>query len=296
MQKLPLFKIYALLGALIIIWGLGWPMNKIGLQYMPPLWFAALRLLIGAGSMFCLVISLRKFIFPTKEDLPLILSLGFLQTGLYLLLINLGLAKVDAGRSAILAYTTPIWVMPLAVFLFKETATFYKKLGFLFGITGILVLFSPWSIDWADGEALLGNGYLLLAAFCMTGSILCSRYMRWTRSPMELLPWQLLVGAIPVLSFAAFKEPSPAVEWNMTLIGSLLYTATLGTAFGYWCANVISKALPATTFSLGLLGVPLCGLMGSVLILNEPMTMALKMAMFFIPTGLIFVTLGYKKT
>lgn len=292
MNKTALFKTYLLLAGLIVIWGLGWPMNKIGLQYIPAIWFAALRLLLAAISMFLLVSMLGKLIFPTKKDLPLIFSLGFLQTGFYLLFINLGLEKVEAGRSAIIAYTTPLWVMPIATLFFKEKATLLKKIGFLFGLTGIIVLFSPWSLDWSDREILWGNGILLLAAFCMTASLLCARHMQWTRSPLELLPWQLLVGTIPVLALAIYQHPHPVVEWNTPLVSTLLYTAIIGTAFGYWFANIIGKALPSTTFSLGLLGVPLCGLLSSVLILSEPMTMPIKMALFFIPMGLVFVTLG----
>lgn len=60
--------------------------------------------------------------------------------GIFVLLINVGLHLVEAGRSAILVYTTPIWVTPIAIFIFKEKAGFLKWLGLVLGIAGIIVL------------------------------------------------------------------------------------------------------------------------------------------------------------
>lgn len=40
-------RIYVLIILLIIVWGLCWPINKMGLDFIAPIWFAAFRLLIG---------------------------------------------------------------------------------------------------------------------------------------------------------------------------------------------------------------------------------------------------------
>ncbi len=189
-------RIYLLIFLLIIIWGLCWPINKIGLAFIPPIWYAAFRLLIGAISLFIVVFLQKKFVIPQRRDLPIVVTFGVLQMALFLSLITIGVHYVNAGRSAMLVYTTPIWVTPLAILFFHEKLTVYKAAGFILGMLGILLLFSPQGIDWSNKTILLGNGILLLAALCWAVSILCARNMTWYRTPLELVPWQLLIGTV----------------------------------------------------------------------------------------------------
>lgn len=287
--KNPQFKIYILLVALILVWGLSWPVNKLGLAYMPPLWFAASRILIGMVSMLLIVTALGKLVWLQKQDLKLILVIGLLQIALFMVLLNIGLYYVAAGRSAILVYTTPIWVVPISVFFLKETPSPLKWIGFILGLVGILVLFNPWGIDWSNHTVLFGNGVLLVAALCWSIAILCARHMQWSRTPLELIFWQLLLGAIPVTLLAYLLQPHPDIIWNTPLILSLLYGGIAATAFAYWGTVTISKELPAITTSLSLLLIPPCGVIFSALLLHEAITLSIMLSMGFILAGVICV-------
>lgn len=290
----PHFKLYVCFFLLILSFGFNWPVSKIALQYMPPLWFAAARLSIGTLAMLGIVILLRKFIWPTKQDIKIILVIGLLQIGLFMLLLNIGLYHVAAGRSSILVYTTPLWVVPISVLFFHETTNWIKWLGFIFGLIGIAILFNPLAIDWSNPQTLIGNGVLLLTALSWAISMLCARYMRWHHSPLQLIFWQLLVGTVPVLLLAVLKQPHPVIIWNSTLIWALLYASIAATAFGFWAGVVISKELPPITSSLSLLGVPVCGVISSALFLKEPITFSLVLAMLFILLGIICVIFNKK--
>jgi drug/metabolite transporter (DMT)-like permease len=283
------YRIYLLLFAIILVWGSSWPIAKVGMDYMPPLWFAALRLIIGTVSMFFVVSVLGKFVVPDKQDLKIIFSIGFLQIALLMVLITIGLYYVDAGRSAVLVYTTPLWVVPISVLFFKERPTLGKWIGFILGLAGIAVLFNPFAVHWSMGNELMGNGVLLAAAFCWSIAILCARYMHWHRTPLELIPWQLLVGTLPVLLLAFVQNPQPQFIWGSTLVFSLIFCGILSTAFAYWGSIVISKELPAITTSLSLLAIPMCGLLFSAWLLSEKITLSLIIAMLFILAGLLCV-------
>ncbi len=289
------FKLYLSFVLLIFTWGFNWPVSKIALQYMPPLWFSAARLSIGTIAMFSMVIILRKFIWPSKKDLKIILVIGLLQIGLFMTCINIGLSHVAASRSSILVYTTPLWVVPISVFFFHENASWIKWLGFIFGIAGIAVLFNPSTIDWSNQQTLIGNGVLLLASLSWAISMLCARYMHWPHSPLQLISWQLLVGTIPVILLAVLKQPHPHIIWNHSLVWALLYSGIIATAFGYWGGVVMSKELPPITTSLSLLGVPVCGVISSILILKEPVTFSLVLSIMFILLGIICVIFGKKQ-
>lgn len=285
------FRIFALLLFIIVSWGIAWPINKIGLVYMSPIWYTAMRLIVGTLTMMSIVITINKFTLPRLSDLPLIFIIGLLQIGVYILLANFGLAYLPAGRSSLLAYTTPLWVMPIATFFFRESTGFWRWLGFFLGVGGLVILLSPWQINWADSNVLFGTAMLLLASFCWAISMLCVRYMKWTKSPLELIPWQLLVGTIPIIIFAFIKEPVISVEWSPVLILSLLYTGALVTGLSYWSGIVINKELPTIVVSIGFLVVPVFSVIISAFFMHEVINLTTITAMTLIILGLACVVI-----
>ena len=287
-------RIYTLLVALVIFWALNMPLAKIGLEYMPPFWLTAARLVIGAVSMLLFLGITQRLKLPKTKDWLFILSIGILQMGLFQILINCGMVYVDAGRATILVYSTPLWVTPLAVLFFGEKLTKLKLLGVILGITGIFVRFSPSSFSWSDPKILLGNGILLLASFCWAIAMMHSRYGKWHSSPLELVPWQLLVSTPLPLILAVTTEPFSHIHWNTSLVSIILYSGIIATAFGYWASITISKTLPVVTTSLAMLGVPILALIFSALIIAEVITSGDLLAMALIISGLICIILENK--
>ncbi|MBA3660121.1 MAG: DMT family transporter [Gammaproteobacteria bacterium] len=274
---------------IVITWGIAWPVNKIGLQHMTPLWYTTLRLIIGTVTMMGIVIALKKFTWPKPKDYPLVTLIGFLQISLYILLTNIGLYYLPAGHSSMLAYTTPLWVMPIATLFFREEASALKWLGFLLGIGGLVILLSPWQLNWRDADVIFGSVMLLLASLCWAISMLCVRYMAWTKSPLELIPWQLLAGTIPILIYTFIQEPIFTVTWSPSLILSLLYTGVLVTGLSYWGGVIINKEVSTTIVSLGFLIVPVFSLIISAIFMNEAITILTASAMGLIVLGLACV-------
>lgn len=282
-------QIFGLFIFIILSWGLAWPINKIGLMYMSPLWYTVARLVVGTLTMMGLVILFKKFSLPERKDIPLILVIGILQISLYILLANIGLAYLPAGRSSLLAYTTPLWVMPAATLFFHEESSVLRWIGFFLGLGGLFILLSPWEMNWSDKDVIIGSAMLLLASLSWAISMLGVRHMKWTKSPLELIAWQLLVGTIPLLLLAWLNEPHPEVTWNTPLILSLIYTGFLVTGLSYWSGVVINKALPTIVVSLGFLLVPVVSLTTSAIFMNEVITFSTITAMLLILLGLICV-------
>src|SRR5690554_142915 len=102
---------YGLFTLTVLIWGSNWPIMKIGLTMIPAFWFAFLRVFLGCLALFAVLAAVGNLRLPQRSDLPVILSVGMLQIAAFLLIINLAVPVVGAGRSAILAYTTPLWVV-----------------------------------------------------------------------------------------------------------------------------------------------------------------------------------------
>lgn len=274
---------------IILTWGLAWPMNKIGLSYMSPLWFCTVRLVAGTATMFLLVAALGKLTLPQLKDIPLILIIGTLEFSAYLFLANLGLSYLPAGRASILAYTTPLWVMPLSILLFGEQPSKLKWFGFGLSLIGLVLLLNPWDLQWTNGKVLFGAAMLLLGSLSWAVAMLCARYMKWNKSPLEMMPWLLLVATIPIALFAVITEPSVQIAWDSSLLLSLVYTGFFVTGLSYWSGVVINRELPSIVVSLGFLAVPVFSMMVSAIFMHESIHLATATAMMLILTGLACV-------
>lgn len=262
-----------LLSLLVVIWGANWPIMKIGLGHIQPFWFAAIRLALGVVSMVAILLPMGRLRLPPRQDWPVVVSLGVLNMGLFMVLVNLALQVVPAGRSAILAYTTPLWVAPGAALFLGERLTRGKLLGLGLGLGGLMTLFNPFGFDWSDRDTLLGNGLLLLAALVWAGTILHVRGHSWRAGPLELAPWQMLAGLVPVTAMAALFEGAPQSDGSFELAWVMVYNGTLATAFAFWAAVTVNRMLPALTVSLSFLCVPAGGLVFSALMLGESLSL-----------------------
>ncbi len=265
-------RAWLLLGGLVLLWGGNWPVMKIGLQHSPPFTFATLRMLTCVVTMFVVAGALKELRLPVRRDWPFLVSAGILQMGVYIAMLTYGMQYVPAGRSSILAYTMPVWVVPGAILLLGERLNAWKGIGFLCGIAGLMVLFNPASFDWSDSTVLLGNGLILGGAGIGGLVMLHIRGRAWGASPLSLAPWQFLVATAVVLPLALLLEPDAQVAWDQELFWVIAYNGPLATAMGLWAFVVISRALPAITASMGLLAVPVVGLLLSALALGETIT------------------------
>jgi drug/metabolite transporter (DMT)-like permease len=296
MQNRAETSLYLLFGTLVVTWGLAWPISKIGLNDMSPIWYSATRFLIGIVAILIYLTVTKQLKLPKRQDLPFIFSIGLFQMAAYLTLLNYGLSYVGAGRAAILTYSTPMWVTPIAILFFGEKLNKFKLLGLILGIAGIFALFSPWTFDWSNTRVVEGNLMLAGAAVVWAGVILHTRFGKWHSEPIVLLPWQMLLAGVVTCALAFGLESDGFVNWTPSLISTLLYTGIAATAFGYWASIVVSKALPVTTSSIGFLGVPVVGLLSSVVWLGEEFTLSLGLALALIVTGMLAMTKGSSPT
>lgn len=280
-----------LLALLVLIWGGNWPIMKIGLAHIQPLWFCAFRLALGVVSMVIILVPLGRLRLPPRGDWPVLMSLGLLNMALFMVLSNLALLVVPAGRSAILAYTTPLWVAPGAALFLGEKLTGGRMAGVLLGLGGIVVLFNPLSFDWGNHDAVVGNLMLLAAALVWAAAILHVRGHRWCSSPLDLAPWQMVIGLVPVAAAAALIEGAPRPDGSFELVWTLVYNGTLATAFAFWAAVTVNRLLPALTVSLSFLCVPAGGLVFSALMLGEGLSLTNVAGLVLIAGGVGVVAL-----
>lgn len=282
----PHAKGLAALAATVTAWGIGWPVNRAILYHLPPLSAVALRSLIAVVTLFALAGWQRRLALPDRRDLPVVLSISLLHMTGFTILVSIGLLFVPVGRSVVLAYTTPLWVAPGAALLLGERLSARRAAGVTLGLAGLAVMFNPFGFDWHNRDGLLGNGVLLLAAFLWASSILHIRAHRWRAAPFDLIPWEMAVATTVLSVLALTIDGWPRIEWSMSLVLLMLYSALPGTALAYWATAVASQNLPAVTTSLGLLAAPVIGIAASAIMLGETPSLTLIAAVAMIIGGI----------
>jgi drug/metabolite transporter (DMT)-like permease len=287
-------SMFLLIGA-IIIWGANWPVMKLGLSHITPIWFSTMRFSLGAICLFALQSVTGKLRFPPRKDWSLVVSVGLLQMMTFTVLGSIAMTKVPAGRSAVLAYTTPLWVTPVAVLFFRESLSRRQLIGSLIGAVGVMVLFNPLTFNWGDHTLVAANLMLLTGSFIWAMCILHLRHHKGVCTAYELAPWQMLLASIPLALMARFVEGPYTGDSSRSFLEILLFVGPIATAFCFCAVNAASMWLSSTSMSTAMLGVPVIGLLMSVAFMGEHLTVPLGGGLLLISAGILIVTMNAAK-
>jgi drug/metabolite transporter (DMT)-like permease len=134
---------WLLLLSLVLIWAVSWPVIKIGVGHIPPIWYGCLRYAIAALILFGLVAVRGELALPPRSDLSLVVVSGALQMAAYSALTGLALTILPPGRASVLAFSTPVLVAPLAASRLGEKMNSKIVAGVTIGCTGIVIIAGP---------------------------------------------------------------------------------------------------------------------------------------------------------
>jgi drug/metabolite transporter (DMT)-like permease len=282
----------ALFALVILCWGFNWPVAKLLVQTVPPLWMAAIRSAIALVVLFVLALATRSLRVPRRGDLPVIFNIALLHMTAFAILMAIGLMHVPAGRSIVLGFTTPLWVIPGAILFLGERVTPGRAAGMALGLAGLMLLFNPFAFDWTDRGTLFGNGLLMLAALCWAISIVLLRAHKWVSTPYQLVFWEVLLATGLLVLLAAVFEGAPRFDWDARIALLFLFAGVFGVALAYWAMATVNRAVPAMTVSLGMLATPVVGMAAAILILDEPFSPGLAIALATIIAGIVLGTVG----
>jgi drug/metabolite transporter (DMT)-like permease len=226
--------------------------------------------------------------FPARADWPLVAVSAVLQLAAYSALTGVALTVLPPGRASVLAFSTPLWVVPIAAWRLKERMSRSGLLGVLLGIVGGLVIASPSLHPASDGQ-VLAYGLLLGAAAAWAISIVFVRAHRFTASALALAPWQMLVAASLLLPVALAVDGLPP-SIGLSAAASLAYVGPVATAFAYWAVVEAGRHFRAGVISMALLATPGLGILISAIVLGEEVGMSLICGALLIAAGIGLTT------
>ena len=254
----------AALLVLAVLWGYNWVQMKIAVQYASPFVFAGLRIVLGAASLLLSLALLRKPIVP--KEIPGTLLTGLLQiSGMYGF-ATWALVSGGAGKTAVLVYVMPFWVLILAWLFLGERVKGMQWVAIAISVCGLLFILEPTNLN----GTILSKVLALLSGLSWAGGVIVAKKLRQTVE-LDLLSftaWQTVFGAIPLV-LAAVLVPSTPIVWSTPFIIALIYAVIPGTAIATLLWLYVLNCLPAGIAGLGLLMNPVVGVLAAWAQLGE---------------------------
>ena len=252
----------AALVAMVVIWGYSWVVMAIALRHAHPFDFAALRVAIASALLF-LVVALRA----RSLRLPrygMAMLLGFLQVGLFVALSHFALLHAGPGKTSVLVFTMPFWMIVFAHFIVHERMGGAQWLAVALAFAGLALIVAPWNLSSIAGSLLA----VAAGAVWAITAVLSKRWPIAATDPLLFTAWQLLFGAV-VLGVLAFLHPHEPIRWNFEFAWTLAFSAVLATAIGWWLWTYVLAHTPAGIAGLNSLGIPVIAVLASAIQLGE---------------------------
>jgi drug/metabolite transporter (DMT)-like permease len=279
-------KAFVALLILALIWGYNWVVMKNALQFSGVFQFIALRTGIGAICLFILIAIMRK---PFKiQCWHTLLLLGLLQTSGFTGLLMWALVEGGAGKTAVLTYTMPFWVMLLAWPLLGEKLQGIQWLAAILSAMGIVFILDPLHLGVDQFSMLLA----VLSGICWALAVIVAKKLHQKAPELDLLTltaWQMLFGSVPIL-IAAWLIPAPAIQWTPYFIGAVIYNAIFCNALAWLLWLYALQRLQAGVASMTSMLAPVVGVMAAWIQLNEVPNNAELWGMLLIGVALILIS------
>ena len=282
--------VYLYLAIVVISWAGNWPLMKLALGDAPPFTFVLLRLAGTIALLSPAMLMARTPLLPERGERLGLFWVGQLQIAGFLIGSIIGLAILPAGRAIVLAYTMPLWAIPLELWLEPQRLGRRQLLGAAVGFAGLLLFMNPALVDWGSPRALAGNAMLLFAAIAWgLGSILYRR-RAWRSGFWAQTWWQLAVSVPAVAALAMTGALAGPIHWTGRLVAVLVYNWVVTTALGYFLWNRILAVLPAGIAGQVMALTPVGGFLLATAIFGGSVTADIVASIGLIVAG-IFVTL-----
>jgi drug/metabolite transporter (DMT)-like permease len=286
----------AAVGFMILLtfsWGLNGVAAKLANEGYNPIFLNVARSAIAGVLVFLWCRYRGIALFQNDGTLWAGIAAGILF-GSEFTLIFVGLEYTTVARSSLLVNTMPFWILIGAHFLLGERMSMQKFLGLLLAFGGVVVIFSD-KLSIPGPEAITGDLLSLAAGLLWALTTLVIKGTKLsTASAEKVLLYQLAVSAlmaIPLVPLAGpmLREVAPLAT------GALLFQAVYVVAFTYILWFWLVRRYPAAGLASFAFLSPAFSVICGWLLLDEPLTWKIFLALGLIAAGLIIVNRPVRK-
>jgi len=266
----------AVLAALTLVWGINWPVMKLGVsgppeapQAYPPLTFRALSMWFGL-PVLALVLHVLKVPFRVpRAHWRELLALSVPNMLVWHVVLIVSLQALSSGRAAILGYTMPVFSALWGVAVFGERLALRQWLGVAAAALGVALLLAH-ELSRLAGAPLAAGAVLGAACAWAYGT----HRLRRSAIPVPILAvsfWMTVLTAAVVTALAVVLEgtrwrvPPPHVAWPVAFNALLVF----GFAQAAWL--YLARSLPPVASTISVMLIPVLGVFSGALWLGEPL-------------------------
>ena len=285
------WKFFLMMMVAVIVWAFAFPFIKIGLSELSFINLTIMRFFIVC-CVFLLILFFQKKRFSKllKKDVIPIFLLGFFGIMVYHLGLNYGEQFISPGAASLIIATIPIQILILAIIFLKEKISFFKILGIVIALIGVLII----SI-WGKKDASLEIGYIYGAIAVLIAALMGAIYTIYAKKLLDrytglsLTVYSILLGSIaliPLINNSFFVEVS-----KMSINGwfAILFLGIFSTVIGYVIWNVALKMKNASDISIYLYAIPVLSTIFSYFIFKDDITLIFIIGGILVIFGLIVV-------
>lgn len=252
---------------LTLVWGCNWTVLKMGVSEIAPLTFRSVTLPFAALGMLAVARLSGDSIKIPRELWGKVGVLAFFNIAGWNGLILFGLQQLPAGRSAILAYTMPVWSVLISLALLHEPLSKRKIAGMALGMLGMVLLLGD---DVRHFERTPIAALLILGAAVLwaLGTVLLRKWSL-PLPQNSLSGWMMLLGWLPIVIAAPFFATGPLTAPSAAGWFAILYNIFLAGTLAHWAWFTLARTLPVAISSMSSLPVPIVGVFSGMLVLGE---------------------------
>jgi len=276
-----------------IFWSTTFLAIRIGVQTLPPLAVVSGARYIAAGLLLFAIVRMRGVPLPSRESWPGHALLGAIMLGLGNGALVWAEQFVPSGMSAVMVATIPFWMIGIeAILPSGERIRAAQLAGLVLGFVG-LVLLAMWSSPPAgETSRQFLHGAIAVQVSCCgwaIGSAYSRRHARHEDS-FAAAAMQMLFGGVMLLVVgSALGEWSHPAHVSIEGIFAWLYLIFFGAIVGYASYIYALKYLPVTFVSLYAYITPLLAVILGAIVMREPVTGRMGIAIAIIFAGMVVV-------
>jgi len=266
MQKLTPRQ-WALLVPLTLIWGLNWPVMKLGIADFPPLSFRTLSLWLGVPVLAAILLAGRVSFRVPRQHWGELLWLSATNMFVWHACMILALKHLSSGRAAILGYTMPIFSALIGALLYGTRLSARGWLGVGAAALGVGLLL------WHEIAGMTGRpGYLALALVAAAVWALGTQLLRRSQLPVPTLTvtfWMIALTAVVMTLLSVLLERDQWHAPDAAAWSAVLYNAVLIFGFAQAAWFALARGLPPIASTLSVMLIPVLGVFSGALWLGE---------------------------
>ncbi|TKB19085.1 MAG: DMT family transporter [Mesorhizobium sp.] len=277
----------AIMVGLTLSWGMNYVAAKVSYAGYDPVFVSIARSILGGLCVFgwCRLRGIKLF----QADGTLVAGIvAGVLFGVEFLFLYVGLEYTTVARNTLLVNTMPFWVLIGGHFLLGERITTRKLTGLVLAFCGLVAVFFDGIV--AGNNATLTGDLLSLGAGILWAltSIVIKRSKLAGTSAEKLLLYQLagaaVVGAL-VMPFAGPPIREIAALPTLALLFQSFYIVAFTYVLWFW----LLMRYPAAGLSSFAFLSPVFGVLCGAVLLGEPLTVRIFLALGLIAAGLIIV-------